>query len=85
MGSLSVKKVSVGEMKGWMREEVIALLPTSFFEDPFSFIRKMGGEVIKASRIRWAAIITLSNGQRVFLKSDRTKDWVESIKYLLLP
>lgn len=85
MGSLSVKKVSVGEMKGWMREEVIALLPTTFFEDPFSFIRKMGGEMVKTSRIRWAAIITLSNGQRVFLKSDRTKDWVESIKYLFLP
>jgi tRNA A-37 threonylcarbamoyl transferase component Bud32 len=85
MGSSFYKKVSVGEIKGWITEELIHLLPPVFFEDPFSFIGKMGGEVIKASRIRSAAITTLSNGQRVFLKRDRTKDWIESIKYLLLP
>lgn len=78
-------KVSKGEIKGWITEELIHLLTPTFFEDPFSLIGKMGGEVIKASRIRSAAIITLSNGQRVFLKRDRTKDWIESIKYLLLP
>jgi len=85
MGSSFYKKVSVGEIKGWITEELIHLLTPTFFEDPFSFIGKMGGEVIKASRIRSAAIITLSNGQRAFLKRDRTKDWFESIKYFLLP
>jgi tRNA A-37 threonylcarbamoyl transferase component Bud32 len=85
MGSSFYKKVSVGEIKGWMAEELIRLLPPIFFVGPFSFIGKTGGEVIKSSRIRSAAIITLSNGQRVFLKRDRTKDWIESIKYLLLP
>jgi len=85
MGSSFYKKVSVGEIKGWMRKELIPLLPSTFFEDPFSSVGKMGGKIIKESRIRWAAIVTLSNGQRVFLKRDRTKDWIESIKYLVLP
>jgi tRNA A-37 threonylcarbamoyl transferase component Bud32 len=85
VGSSYYKKVSVGEIKGWVTEELIRLLPPIFFEDPFSFIGKMGGEVVKASRIRSGAIIPLSNGLRVFLKRDRTKDWIGSIKYLLLP
>ena len=85
MGSSFYKKVSVGEIKGWMRKELIPLLPSTFFEDPFSSVGKMGGKIIKESRIRWAAIITLSNQQRVFVKSDRTKGWTESIKYLVLP
>jgi serine/threonine protein kinase len=85
MGSSSFKKVSIGEIKGWIREELIPLLPPTFFDDPFSSVEEMGGEIIKASRIRWAAIITLSNQQRVFVKSDRTKGWTESIKYLVLP
>lgn len=78
-------KVLKGEIKGWIRKELIPLLPSTFFEDPFSFVGKMGGKIIKESRVRWAAIITLSNQQRVFVKSDRTKGWTESIKYLVLP
>lgn len=85
MSSSLYKKVSVGKTRGWVREDLVHLLPPTFFEDPFSSIGKMGGKIIKESRIRWAAIITLSNQQRVFLKGDLTKDWIESIKYLLLP
>ena len=83
MNSSFYKKVSVGEIKGWITEELICLLPPMFFEDPFSLVGEMGGEVVKASRIRSAAIITLSDNRRIFLKRDRTKDWFGSIKYLL--
>jgi len=68
-----------------MREEILDYLPTTFFDEPVSSIREMGGKVIKESRWRWAAIFTLSEGRRVFLKRDCTKDWIESLKYLFFP
>jgi len=79
------RKISIGEMKGWIREEVLPLLPPSFFKDPFSFVQQAGGEMIKDSRHRWAGIIQLPNHQRIFLKGDRTKGWLESLKYFFLP
>jgi len=85
METSSFKKVSKGEIKGWVREELIDLLPPAFFEDPIFFIREMGGEVIKESRLRWAMILTLPNGRRIFFKKDKTKGWFESLKFLVLP
>jgi tRNA A-37 threonylcarbamoyl transferase component Bud32 len=79
------KKVSTGEIKGWVEEEILQLLPPHFFEDPVGVIQELNGKVIKESRLRWAAIFCLADQQRVFLKRDRTKGWVESLKYLLLP
>jgi len=79
------KKVKAGDLQGWVREDVLPLLPSTFFEDPVSYSREMGGEVIKESRWRWASIFALPGGQRIFLKRDRTKDWIEFVKYLLLP
>jgi tRNA A-37 threonylcarbamoyl transferase component Bud32 len=81
----SYKAFSQGDIKGWMREELWTLLPTHFFEDPVSSAHKMGGKVIRESRLRWAAILTLSDGNRIFLKKDNTKGWIEGIKYLILP
>ena len=68
-----------------MREEIFGLLPSSFFEDPVSSIEEMGGEVIKKSKRRVAAILTLPNQQRIFFKRDKTEGWVELLKYLLFP
>ena len=85
MEASSFKKVSKGEIKGWVREELIDLLSPAFFEDPIFFIREMGGEVIKESRLRWATILTLPNGRRIFFKKDRIKGWFDSLKALLLP
>ena len=84
MEASSFKKVSKGEIKGWVREELIDLLPPAFFEDPIFFIREMGGEVIKESRLRWATILTLPNGRRIFFKRDKTKGWFGSLKFLFL-
>ncbi|MEW6377852.1 MAG: lipopolysaccharide kinase InaA family protein [Thermodesulfobacteriota bacterium] len=81
----TVKKVSAGPIKGWVREDIAPLLPPAFFNDPVSFIRGTGGEVIKESKLRWAAILTLPQGRRIFLKRDRTKGWFESLKYFLFP
>jgi len=82
---LSFKKISKGEFKGWLREDLIDLLPLNFFKDPASAIQEMKGKVIKESRWRWAAIFALGNGRRVFLKRDKTKGWMELLKFLFLP
>jgi tRNA A-37 threonylcarbamoyl transferase component Bud32 len=81
----SYKKVSTGEIKGWMEEEILKLMPPHFFEDPVRVIQELNGKVIKESRLRWAAIFCLVDQQRIFLKRDRTKGWFESLKYLILP
>jgi len=80
-----LKRVSKGDLKGYMREEILDHLPTTFFDEPVSSIQEMGGKVIKESKWRWAAIFSLSDGRRVFFKRDCTKDWVESLKYLFFP
>jgi tRNA A-37 threonylcarbamoyl transferase component Bud32 len=85
MSRSSYKRVSDGEMKGWMREEIFYLLPPNFFKDPVSAVYEMHGKVLKESKVRWAAIFTVQNQQRIFLKMDRTKDWIESLKYVFLP
>jgi len=81
----SFKKFSKGDVRGCLREEILDLLPTPFFEDPISFIQKMKGKVIKDSKLRFAAIFALPNGRRFFFKRDLTKGWLESMKYFILP
>jgi tRNA A-37 threonylcarbamoyl transferase component Bud32 len=76
------KKVSYGDIKGWVREDIIPLLPLSFFEDPIPSFQKMEHDVIRESKLRWAAILTLPGGRRIFLKRDRAKGWFESLKFL---
>ncbi|OGP95040.1 MAG: hypothetical protein A2157_04755 [Deltaproteobacteria bacterium RBG_16_47_11] len=85
MGNSTLKRVSRGEIKGWVRGEVLNNLPTHFFEDPLSSIQEMGGEVLKESKWRWAALLRLSNGRSFFLKRDKTKGWMEGLKYLFSP
>jgi tRNA A-37 threonylcarbamoyl transferase component Bud32 len=79
------KKVSTGEIKGWVEEEILQLMPPHFLEDPVRVIQELNGKVIKESRLRWAAILTLPNKQRTFFKRDKTKGWFESFKYVFLP
>ena len=85
MGNPILKRVSRREIKGWVREEILSDLPSNFFDDPISLIHDLKGEVIKESKWRWAALLRLPNGRRVFLKGDKTKGWMEYIKYLFLP
>jgi tRNA A-37 threonylcarbamoyl transferase component Bud32 len=80
-----LKRVSKGELKGWVREEILRDLPSIFFDDPFSSIQELKGEIIKESKWRKAAIIQLPNGRRIFLKRDKSKGWIEYIKYLFSP
>jgi tRNA A-37 threonylcarbamoyl transferase component Bud32 len=85
MGNSTLKRVSEGELKGWVRGEVLSDLPTHFFEDPVSSLQERGGEVLKESKWRWAALLRLSSGRRLFLKRDKTKGWIEGLKYLFSP
>jgi len=72
-------------MRGWVRQEIVDLLPTPFFEDPVSSIRNLGGEAIKASRLRFAALFPLTDGRRIFFKRDKTKGPLASLKFLMVP
>jgi len=85
MGNSILDKISKGEIRGWVRGEVWKGLPSNFFEDPLSSIQEMGGKILKESKWRWAALLPLSNGGRLFLKRDRTKGWAEGVKYLFFP
>jgi len=82
MESSNLKRVSKGEIKGWVKGEVLNDLPTHFFEDPVASIQGTGREVLKESKWRWAALLCLSSGRRLFLKRDKTKGWMEGLKYL---
>lgn len=81
----SFKKVSKGEVRGWITEDLIDLLPPAFFEDAVSSVQEMGGVVLKASRRRWAAIFTLRDRRRVFIKKDKASGWLPALKYRVLP
>lgn len=72
-------------MKGWVKEELINLLPPNFFHDPVPSVEKMGRKVVTESRWRWAGLFTLPRGENVFLKRDQTKGWTEILKYLVFP
>jgi tRNA A-37 threonylcarbamoyl transferase component Bud32 len=85
MAASPFRKISKGEIKGWLREDLAGLLPPTFFKDPVSSLQGMKGQVIKESRLRWAAIFSLSGERMVFFKRDRTKGWAERLKFLLLP
>jgi tRNA A-37 threonylcarbamoyl transferase component Bud32 len=85
MDKFSFKRIGQGELRGWVREDLIHLLPPNFFEDPASFIKERHGRVIKESRLRWAAIFSLPEGERVFIKRDKTQGWAEALKFILLP
>jgi tRNA A-37 threonylcarbamoyl transferase component Bud32 len=85
-GSLArFKKISEGGIKGRIREDLLPFLPSAFFRDPVSFVSGAGGELIRESKLRWAALFSLPNGYRIFAKRDRTKGWGERLKYLILP
>ncbi len=79
------KKVSVREIQGWLREDILSSLPSSFYEDPIHFIAREGGRVVGESKWRWSALFSLPNGKNLFFKLDRTKGWTEYLKYLLFP
>jgi tRNA A-37 threonylcarbamoyl transferase component Bud32 len=85
MGKSSFKKISKNDFRGWMREEIFDLLPPTFFEDPVSSVKDLGGEVIKESKLRWAAIFPLTDGRRIFFKRDKTQGPLVSLKLLMLP
>ena len=85
MESSNLKRVSKGEIKGWVKGEVSNELPTHFLEDPVSSIQGRGAEVLKESMWRWAGLIRFSSGRRLFLKRDKTKGWGEGLKYLFSP
>jgi len=66
MNKSPIKKMSRGKSKGRISEEILPLLPSLFFGDPPLAIQEMNAEVLRESRLRWAAIFTLPNQQGIF-------------------
>ncbi len=85
MGNSAFRRILKGELRGWVRGEVWDGLPSHFFEDPLSCIQEMGGTILKGSKWRWAALLSFSIRGGVFVKGDKTKDWMEGLKYLFVP
>ena len=85
MGSSSFKKITENGIRGVIRKELLQGFPSAFLKNPTSFVQETGGKVIKVSKWRWAALLTLPGGRRIFLKRDRTKGGLEYLKYLFLP
>ncbi len=83
MGKGSFRSISHGQLKGCIHEDLVPFLPPDFFDDPVLASCGIRETVIKESRWRWAAILCLPHGKRIFLKRDRTKGWTESLKYAL--
>lgn len=80
----SFRSVAQGEIRGCIRGDICDLLPPHFFEDPVPSVLAAGARVIKESMLRWAGIVSLPDGTRLFLKRDRSKGWWEYIKYRVL-
>ena len=68
-----------------MKGDLSDLLPPHFFEDPVLSALAAGAGMIRESRLRWAGILPLPGGERVFLKRDRSKGAWEEIKYRMFP
>lgn len=80
----SYKKISINEMKGWLREDIFPHLHNSFFDDPVNFILFNGGRVVSESKWRWAGFFSLDD-KTIFLKRDKSKGLRELLKYSILP
>lgn len=81
----SFKEIFTEDIKGKLREDIVPLLPTSFFEDPLYFLISREGRIISESKWRWAGIFHLNSNRSIFLKKDSTKDSMELLKYLIFP
>ena len=79
------KKIAEGEMKGWVSETLIDFLPPHFFQEPVHSVEEIGGRVVAESKWRWAGLFSLTEEKKVFLKRDKTKGWLEFLKYLIFP
>lgn len=78
-------RFSKGPFRGWIEPEIVDLLPPAFYDDPVFFIQEMDGEVIKASTWRWVATLMLPDERTLFFKKDKTKGWLECLKYVIVP
>jgi len=85
VGASSFKKVSEGNIRGVLREDLLDALPPGFLKDPVSSFQAMGGKVLKESRWRWASTVILPGGQRIFLKRDLSKGWLDYLRYVVIP
>jgi len=78
-------RLSVKRFKGFVREDVRAIFTGDFLENIEAAVWRAGGRIIKDSRVRWAAIFPGPDGQALFIKKFRIKNWRERLKYLGLP
>ena len=71
--------------RGFLRQDIRNMFTEDFPGNIEADIVRKGGQTIKDSRIRWAAIFSTPDGQAFFIKKFKVKNWKERLKYLLLP
>jgi tRNA A-37 threonylcarbamoyl transferase component Bud32 len=71
--------------RGFLREDLRNMFTDDFLGNIEAGIARRGGQTIKESRIRWAAIFHAPDGRGLFIKKFKIKNWKERLKYLFLP
>ncbi|MFQ6079890.1 MAG: lipopolysaccharide kinase InaA family protein, partial [Thermodesulfobacteriota bacterium] len=61
------------------------LLDGGFFDDPVRQVALRQGQVVKDTRVRWAAIVPLGEGKGLFVKRFRVLGRWQSYKYRIAP
>jgi tRNA A-37 threonylcarbamoyl transferase component Bud32 len=73
-GQRSLVRLSTRGYRGLVREDLRDMVADDFLKD-----------VIKDSLVRWAAVFPGPDGQALFIKKFKVRDWKERLKYLILP
>jgi len=71
--------------RGFVREDLRDIFSDDLLGNIEAAVQRGGGQTIKDSRVRWVAIFPGPDGQALFIKKFKAKNWKERAKYLLLP
>lgn len=71
--------------RGLLREDLTDMVADDFLENIEAAALRKGGRTIKDSLVRWAAVFPGPDGQALFIKKFKVRDWKERLKYLIVP
>ncbi len=78
-------RLSIKGYRGLVREDLRDMFTDDFLGNIEAAVVRKGGQTIKDSRVRWAAIFSGPDGLALFVKKFKVKDWKERFKYLIWP
>ena len=81
MADFSFKKISKGELKGWLRADLIDSLPPLFFQDPVLAVQKIEGQSDQGVEIEVGCRLQPSPGEKGFRQKGQDKGMGRDLKY----